>query len=151
MAYSATARIRQMRVPRGRGRRGETCLYCQRMETVCPSEFRRRRAVPASASSVQGHAFTIRLDRLSMAFRALRLPPANGSSPDGFYFLRLQRLPDVSLAATSSVVSVVAGNDGSGVIRNGTSKPHVPYFTDFLWLPSEKFADVAIAARIRGS
>jgi hypothetical protein len=48
-------------------------------------------------------------------------------------------------------VSVVAVKDGSGVILNGASKPSIPYFTDFPWLPSVKIADVVTAARIRGS
>jgi hypothetical protein len=41
--------------------------------------------------------------------------------------------------------------DGSGVIRNGMSKPTIPYFTDFLWLPNTKVADEVSAARVRGS
>jgi hypothetical protein len=41
--------------------------------------------------------------------------------------------------------------NGNGVIRIGVSKPCIPYFTDFLWLPNAKDADERVAARIRGS
>jgi hypothetical protein len=73
----------------------------------------------------EGHALTIRRDRLSMAIRAL-----------------------VSLLPVVVRRTVV---DGSGAIRDGVSGPCIPYFTDFLWLPNTKIADVVIAARIRGS
>jgi hypothetical protein len=74
---------------------------------------------------LEGHALTIRLDRLSMAIRAL-----------------------VSLLPVVVRRTIV---DGSGVIRNGASRPSIPYFTDFLWLPNTKVADEVIAARVRGS
>ena len=74
---------------------------------------------------LEGHALTIRLDRLSMAIRSL-----------------------VSLLSVVVRRTVV---DGSGVIRDGISEPRVPYFTDFLWLPDALVADVVIAARVRGS
>ena len=74
---------------------------------------------------LEGHALTIRRDRLSMAIRSL-----------------------VSLLPVVVRRTVV---DGSGVIRDGVSEPCIPYFTDFLWLPNTKIADVVIAARVRGS
>jgi len=74
---------------------------------------------------LEGHALTIRRDRLSMAIRSL-----------------VSRLP---IVVRRMIV------DGNGVIRNGVSELCVPYFTDFLWLPNAKVADVVIAARVRGS
>jgi hypothetical protein len=74
---------------------------------------------------LEGHTLTIRRDRLSMAIRSL-----------------------VSLLCIVVRRTVV---DGSGVVRNGASEPCIPYFTDFLWLPNTKVADVVIAARVRGS
>lgn len=74
---------------------------------------------------LEGHALTIRLDRLSMALR----------SPVSLLPIVVRRL-------------IV---DGSGVIRNAASEPCIPYFTDFLWLPNTKVADKDIAARVRGS
>jgi hypothetical protein len=70
-------------------------------------------------------ALTIRRDRLSMAIRSL-----------------------VSLLPIVVRRPIV---DGSGVIRNGVSKPSILYFTDFLWLPITWIADESIAARVRGS
>ena len=74
---------------------------------------------------LEGHALTIRLDRLSIAIRSL-----------------------VSLLPVVVRRTVV---DGSGVIRNGVSEPCIPYFTDFLWLPDSKDADVVCVKWVRGS
>jgi hypothetical protein len=74
---------------------------------------------------LEGHALTDRRDRLSMAFRSL-----------------------VSLLPVVVRRTIV---NGSGVIRDGTSEPCIPYFTDFLWLPNALIADVFSAARDRGS
>ena len=74
---------------------------------------------------LEGHALTIRLDRLSMALR----------SPVSLLPIVVRRM-------------IV---DGNGVIRIRVSEPCIPYFTDFLWLPDAKVADEVIAARVRGS
>ena len=39
----------------------------------------------------------------------------------------------------------------AGVVRNGMTETRLPYFTDFLWLPNGKVADVNFAAQVRGS
>jgi hypothetical protein len=105
-----------------------------------------------------------------MAFRAQGFSPVQSSSPNGVFIAagtgaksasnpdandensdRLEWDQALPPRQRIGIVPVVAGSDGSGVILNGASKPRIPYFTDFPWLPSVKIADVVTAARIRGS
>ena len=83
------------------------------------------RAFCRGGTCLEGHALTIRRDRLSMAICSL-----------------VSHLPVV---VRRTIVN------GSGVMRNGGREPSIPYFTDFLWLPNTKVADVVSAARVRGS